>query len=154
LSAPPAAAPAPAAPALPAAPAAPPAAAPAPAAPAGRRSPGADPKFQALKKDVAAKKHAVGASHPPATTEAGAAPAAPVPPKDDQQARGKAAHAEDMNAAQPKEFDKAAFIRAVEQAIANKAPKNLDEADKFGDSGKAEAVKGEVQGKVGEGKDA
>src|SRR3954466_482572 len=34
---------------------------------AGPRTPGADPKFQALKKDVATKKKAVGTSHPPAT---------------------------------------------------------------------------------------
>ncbi|GII62806.1 hypothetical protein Skr01_28910 [Sphaerisporangium krabiense] len=120
----------------------------------GRRSPGADPKFQALKKDVSAKKRAVGSSHPPAAVEAGAAQAAAVPPADDREARGKAAHAEDMDAAQPKEFDKAAFIKAVEEAIAKRAPKNLDEADKFGDSGKAEEVKAEVQGEVGAGKDA
>jgi hypothetical protein len=118
-----------------------------------RRSPGADPKFQALKKDVGAKKRAVGSSHPPASTEATAAQAAAVPPADDQEARGKAAHAEDMDAAEPKEFDKEAFVRAVEKAISDRAPKNLDEADGFGESGKAEEVKAEVQGKVGEGKD-
>ncbi|MFJ5226429.1 hypothetical protein [Streptomyces sp. NPDC088400] len=119
----------------------------------GRRSPGADPKFQALKKDVAAKKQLVGTSHPPARTEATAAQEAAVPPADDQEARGKAAHAEDMDAAQPKEFNKDAFVAAVEKAIADRAPKNLDEADKFGDSGKAEEVKQEVQGKVGEGRE-
>ncbi|MFI9588045.1 HPC2 multi-domain protein [Streptomyces sp. NPDC052236] len=118
----------------------------------GRRSPGADPKFQALKKDVAAKKRVVGTTHPPARTEAVAAQAAAVPPADDQEARGKAAHAEDMDAAQPKEFNKETFVAAVEKAIADRAPKNLDEADHFGDSGKAEEVKQEVQGKVGEGK--
>ncbi|MEV6874227.1 hypothetical protein [Amycolatopsis sp. NPDC051128] len=59
-----------------------------------------------------------------------------------------------MDAAQPKEFDKQEFIQAVKKAIADKAPKNLDEADKFGESGKAEEVKNEVQGKVGDGKDA
>ncbi|WP_421109268.1 hypothetical protein [Streptomyces sp. NEAU-S77] len=121
---------------------------------AGPRSPGADPKFQALKKDVAAKKQRVASSHPPPAAEAGAAQGAAVPPADDQEARGKAAHAEDMDAAQPKEFDKQSFITAVEKAIKDRAPKNLDEADKFGESGKAEEVKTEVQGKVGEGKDA
>ena len=59
-----------------------------------------------------------------------------------------------MNAAKPGEFDKAAFIAAVKKAIAAQAPKNLDEADKFGDSGKADEVKGEVQGKVTDGKKA
>ncbi|OLF09140.1 hypothetical protein BLA60_21450 [Actinophytocola xinjiangensis] len=120
----------------------------------GPRSPGADPKFQALKQDVAAKKRRVASSHPPPAVEAGAAQGAAVPPPDDREARGKAAHAEDMDAAQPKEFDKQSFIAAVEKAIRDRAPKNLDEADKFGDSGKAEEVKTEVAGKVGEGKDA
>jgi hypothetical protein len=120
----------------------------------GPRSPGADPKFQALKKDVTSKKRTVGTSHPPAKAEAGAAQAASVPPADDREARGKAAHAEDMDAAQPKEFAKAEFVKAVEDAVAKKAPKNLDEADSFGESGKAEEVKKEVQTKVGEGKEA
>jgi hypothetical protein len=120
----------------------------------GRRTPGRDPKFQALEADVATKKRAVGSSHPPARVEAHAAQAAAVPPADDREARGKIAHTEDMNAAQPREFDKAAFIRAVGEAIARKAPKNLDEADKFGESGKAEEAKQEIQGQVGEGKDA
>lgn len=121
---------------------------------AGPRSPGADPKFQALKKDVATKKQRVASSHPPATAEAGAAQKAAVPPADDREARGKAAHAEDMDAAEPKAFDKQAFIAAVEKAVRDRAPKNLDEADNFGESGKAEEVKTEVQGKVGEGRDA
>ncbi len=121
---------------------------------AGPRSPGADPKFQALQKDVAAKKRHLGTSHPPAGAEAGAAQAAAVPPPDDREARGKAAHAEDMDAARPKEFDKAAFVKAVEDAVARRAPKNLDEADTFGESGKAGEVKAEVQGKVGSGKEA
>ncbi len=120
----------------------------------GPRSPGADPKFQALKKDVGAKKRHVGSSHPPAKTEAVAAQAASVPPGDDREARGKAAHADDMDAAQPKEFDKTEFVKAVEDAVAKQAPKNLDEADSFGESGKAEQVKKDVQGKVGEGKEA
>ncbi|RSM61994.1 hypothetical protein DMH04_53195 [Kibdelosporangium aridum] len=78
----------------------------------GPRSPGTDPKFQALVKDVNAKKKTVGTSHPPAAAEAGAAQAASVPPADDREARGKAAHAEDMDAAQPKEFNKTEFVKA------------------------------------------
>ncbi|HEX6345583.1 phosphotransferase [Umezawaea sp.] len=120
----------------------------------GPRTPGADPKFQALTKDVTTKKRTIGSSHPPATAEAGAAQAAAVAPSDDQEARGKAAHAEDMDAAQPKEFDKKAFVDAVRKAVADRAPKNLDEADKFGGSGKADEIKTEVQGEVGAGKDA
>ena len=122
------------------------------AAPARRAGPDRDPKFLALKKDVGAKKRAVATSHPPATAEATNAQGAARPPADDKEAQGKAANAEKMDAAQPKEFDKAAFVRAVEEAIAKRAPKNLDEADKFGDSDKPAEAKAEVQGRVGEGK--
>ncbi|MGW0768971.1 HPC2 multi-domain protein [Streptomyces sp. NPDC002676] len=117
-----------------------------------RPGPDADPKFAALKKDVRHKKRSLAASHPPPRTEAGAAQDAALPPKDDEVAQGKTANAERMNEAQPKEFDKEAFIRAVEKAIADKAPKNLDEADKFAGSGKADEVRAEVHGRVGEGK--
>ncbi|HEU0086915.1 MAG TPA: hypothetical protein VFQ77_04595 [Pseudonocardiaceae bacterium] len=118
-----------------------------------RPGPGADPKFAALKRDVRAKQTTL-TKHPPPKTEASAAQGAARPPQDDKEAQGKAANAEKMHTAKPGEFDKAAFIKAVNDAIAKQAPKNLDEADKFGDSGKADAVKGEVQGKVGAGKEA
>ncbi|MET7934187.1 HPC2 multi-domain protein [Streptomyces sp. NPDC005322] len=98
------------------------------------------------------KRRSVAASHPTPQAESGAAQDAARPPKDDEEAQGKAANAEEMNEAKPKEFDKDAFIKAVEKAIAEKAPKNLDEADKFADSGKADEVRAEVQGEVGEGK--
>jgi len=119
---------------------------------AGRTGPGQDPKFAALKQDVQGKQKDL-AAHPPAQAEAKAAQGAAKPPPDDKEAQGKTANAEKMNAAKPGEFDKAAFIKAVNDAIAKQAPKNLDEADKFGDSGKANAVKGEVQGKVNAGKE-
>jgi hypothetical protein len=119
----------------------------------GRGGPGQDPKFAALKRDVKSKQQTLS-KHPPAQAEAKAAQGAAKPPQDDKEAQGKAANAEKMNAAKPGDFDKAAFIKAVNDAIAKQAPKNLDEADKFGDSGKAAAVKGEVQGKVGAGKEA
>ncbi|MEV4847657.1 hypothetical protein AB0K20_31160 [Micromonospora matsumotoense] len=118
-----------------------------------RPGPNADPKFAALKANVRGKQQVLGA-HPPASAEAARAQGAAKPPQDDREAQGKAANAEKMNAAKPGEFDKAAFVRAVNEAIAAQSPKNLDEADKFGDSGKADAVKGQVQGQVGEGKKA
>jgi hypothetical protein len=116
-----------------------------------RGGPASDPKFAALTADVRGKQQRMSA-HPPATAEARAAQGAAKPPQDDKEAQGKAANAEKMNAAKPGEFDKAAFIRAVNEAIAAQAPKNLDEAAKFGDSGKAEAVKGQVAGQVTAGK--
>jgi Skp family chaperone for outer membrane proteins len=120
---------------------------------AGPRSggPDSDPKFAALKADLRGKQKRMSA-HPPATAEARAAQGAAKPPQDDKEAQGKAANAEKMNAAKPGEFDKAAFVRAVNEAIAAQAPKNLDEAAKFGESGKADAVKGQVAGQVTAGK--
>ncbi|MFG1951406.1 hypothetical protein [Micromonospora sp. NPDC048830] len=123
------------------------------AGPVHRPGPQADPKFAALKADVRGKQQSLSA-HPPAQAEAARAQGAAKPPQDDKEAQGKAANAEKMNAAKPGEFDKAAFVRAVNEAIAAQAPKNLDEADKFGDSGKADAVKGQVQGQVTDGKKA
>ncbi|MFI6645488.1 hypothetical protein [Streptomyces sp. NPDC050504] len=73
-------------------------------------------------------------------------------PRDDEEAQGKTANAEKMNEARPGEFDREAFVRAVERAVADKAPKNLDEADRFASSGRADEVRGEVQGRVGEGR--
>ena len=118
-----------------------------------RPGPSADPKFSALKRDVRSKQQILG-KHPPPRSEASAAQGAARPPQDDKQAQGKAANAERMNAAKPGEFNKAAFIAAVNAAIAKQAPKNLEEADEFGTSGKADAVKGEVAGKVEGGRKA
>jgi hypothetical protein len=117
----------------------------------GRAGPDSDPKFAALKADVHGKKKLLSA-HPSPSSEASKAHGAAKPPQDDRQAQGKTANAEKMNAAKPGEFDKAAFVKAVNDAIAQQAPKNLDEADKFGESGKADAVKGQVQGTVADGK--
>ncbi|GLW90575.1 hypothetical protein Aglo03_13910 [Actinokineospora globicatena] len=119
----------------------------------GRGPATTDPRFGAVQQDVTAKEKVMSAHAPPAT-EAAVAAGAAEPPQDDKVAQGKAANAEKMNAAKPGEFDKAKFVRAVEEAIAAQAPKSLDEADKFGDSGKADAVKGQVQGQVSSGKEA
>ncbi|WP_369185237.1 hypothetical protein [Streptomyces sp. Y1] len=119
---------------------------------AGARAPAASSaRFQTVASDVRNKKRAL-AAHPPAARTANAAQAAAKPPADDRVAQGKAANAEKMNAAQPGTFDKAAFVRAVNEAISAQAPKNLDEADKFSGSGRAAAVKGHVQGQVADGK--
>ncbi|MFD7237148.1 hypothetical protein ACFWAT_17820 [Streptomyces syringium] len=111
------------------------------------------PGFREVTADVAAKKQTM-AQHPPAAGESKAAQDAAMAPPDDKQAQGKAAQAEKMNAAKPGEFDKAGFIKAVNDAIAAQAPKNLDEADKFAESGKADKVREQVDGKVGEGKES
>lgn len=117
-----------------------------------RLGPESDPKFLALKKDVARKKRAVATSHQAAPKEAEAAQKAARPPKDDKEAQGKTVNADRMNEAEPKKFDKAAFVQAVKDAVKNKTPQTLDDAEKFVDTGKPEEIKAEVHGKVGEGK--
>ncbi|MGA3525525.1 hypothetical protein [Melissospora conviva] len=123
------------------------------ATPVRRPPASASSKFAAVRADVGRKQKTV-AAHPPARSEAARAQGAAKPPPDDKEAQGKTRNAEKMNAAKPGSFDKAAFITAVNEAIAAQAPKNLDEADKFGDSGRADAVKGQVQGQVAAGTDA
>ncbi len=124
----------------------------APPVPPPAADPKADPKFTAVTGTVRTgaqqlKKHA------PPSQEVGKAQAAAKGPSDDKAGQAKAAQVEKMAAAKPGGFDKAAFIAAVKKAIAAAAPKNLDEADKFATSGKADGVKGEVMSKVSEGKD-
>ncbi|MGW2105543.1 phage tail protein [Streptomyces sp. NPDC001948] len=116
-------------------------------------SPAQAPGFRKVKADVAAKKVRL-AAHTPAATESKSAQDAAVAPPDDKEAQGKAANAEKMNAAKPGEFNKQAFIDAVNKAIDAQAPKNLDQADKFSKSGKADQIKDEVDGKVKDGKDS
>lgn len=116
-------------------------------------SPAQAPAFRSMKASVAAKKTRI-AVHPPAAAESKASQDAAVAPPDDKEAQGKAANAEKMNAAKPGEFDKKAFVDAVNKAIDAQAPKNLDEADKFSKSGKADKVKAEVDGKVTDGKES
>ncbi len=93
-------------------------------------------------------------AHPPAKGEARKAADAALPPAGDRDAQAKAAQVEKMAGAKPAGFDKAAFMAAVRAAIAAKAPKNLDEADRFAESGRADGVKAEVMGNVAKGKDA
>ncbi|MFG2615641.1 hypothetical protein ACGFUS_36365, partial [Streptomyces anulatus] len=96
-------------------------------------SPAQSARFRTMKADVAGKKTRL-AAHAPAGAESKASQDAAVAPPDDKEAQGKAANAEKMNAAKPGEFDKKAFIDAVNKAIDSQAPENLDEADKFAKS--------------------
>ncbi|MFF2894998.1 hypothetical protein [Streptomyces sp. NPDC057966] len=116
-------------------------------------SPAQAPGFRKVKADVTAKGVRL-AHHAPAATESKSAQDAAVAPPDDKEAQGKAANAEKMNAAKPGEFNKQAFIDAVNKAIDAQAPKSLDDADKFSKSGKADKIKGEVDGKVKDGKES
>jgi hypothetical protein len=110
-----------------------------------------DPSFRAVEGDV--KKGATTLKrHEPAKKKVTEAQDAAKAPPDDIESQSKAAKTDTMSAAKPGTFDKAAFMAAVRQAIAAKAPKNLDEADKFASSGNA-GVKAEVTGKVTQSKE-
>lgn len=125
----------------------------APPVPPPPANPHGDPKFAAAASGVRAAGQQLK-KHPPPAEEVGKAQAAAKAPPDDKTGQAKAAQVDAMAAAKPGGFDKAAFIAAVRKAIAATAPQNLDEADKFATSGKADGIKSEVMGKVTAGKDA
>jgi hypothetical protein len=118
-----------------------------------RAAPEADPKFRELTAEVGQKQRALYAPRGGPAAAQDAQDAAVAPP-DDREAQGKTAQAGKMAASPVGTFDKAAFIAAVDQAIAAQAPKTLDDADQFATSGKAAQIKGAVQGHVTEGKRA
>ncbi|MFD4139665.1 hypothetical protein [Streptomyces sp. NPDC058572] len=122
-----------------------------PVAPTGL-TPETDPRFQKVAGDIRAKKNAL-AAHPSTSSQVKAAQDAAKPPGDDKEAQAKAAQAGEMGAAKPGTFDKEAFVAAVSAAIAAKAPKSLDEADKFTQSGKTDEIKSQVSGQVKAGKE-
>ena len=124
----------------------------APPAPPMRPNPKADPRFKKVSGELK-KTSKQTKSHPPGKAEAKKAADAAVPPANDKQAQAKAGQADKMAGAKKGGFDKAAFIAAVKQAIAAAAPKTLEEADEFADSGKAAGVKDQVMGKVAKGKE-
>ena len=124
----------------------------APPVPPPAADPAADPKVRAVTGSVKSAGVALR-KHPPATAEVGKAQAAAKGPPDDKAGQAKAAQVDAMAAAKPGGFDKAAFIAAVRKAIADAAPKNLDDADKFAESGKADGVKSQVMSQVTTGRD-
>jgi hypothetical protein len=129
----------------------------APAAPAGAGARPANPaEHPGFQQAVAQVGHAAATSsaHAPARAKAGEAQAAAVGPANEAASQAKSAQVETMGEAKPKGFDKAAFVRAVQDAVARAAPQNLEEADDFKSSGKAAKVNDEVGGLVGQGKDA
>ena len=122
-----------------------------PAGPAPSRAPSEDPNFQAMKGKAGAAGGQAKA-HQPAAAGASAAQAAAQPPGNDIASQAAGHQVEEMGKQQPGVFDKKAFVAAVKKAIEAAAPKNLEEADEFKESGKAGQVKDEVGGLVKGGK--
>jgi hypothetical protein len=110
-----------------------------------------DPRFQAMQ--GRAKGAAAGSkTHAPPQAGAAAAQAAAEPPGNEVASQASAAQVDEMAEQKPGTFDRKAFIAAVKQAIEAAAPKNLEEASEFKDSGKAGEVKEAVSGQVKDGK--
>jgi hypothetical protein len=92
-------------------------------------------------------------AHLPARAKVAEAQAAAAPPSNEVAAQAGASQVGKMSEAKAGAFDKAAFIAEVAKAIDAASPKNLDQADKLKDSGKAAEVKQQVSGLVATGKD-
>jgi hypothetical protein len=123
----------------------------APPAPKPPLEPQQDPRFNAVTgkiKQVSKKEK----QHAPPKSKVAEAQAAAQPPANDVATQAEAAQVDKMAQQKPGEFNKAAFIAAVRQAIDAAAPKNLSEAADFKDSGKAGQIKGQVSGLVTRGK--
>lgn len=110
-------------------------------------APGDDPRFAKVTgqvKEVSVEEKA----HAPVSAKVAEAQGAAAGPPNEMAAQAGAAQVDQMAAAKPGTFDKAAFIAAVANAIDAASPKNLDEADKLRDSGKSAQVKDQVAGMV------
>jgi Domain of unknown function (DUF4157) len=110
-------------------------------------SPAQDPAFQAVvkKTKAAAKKQK---QHDPAKAQAVASQAAAAPPSNDVSSQAAGKQVGEMDQSKPKPFDRKAFKAALLSKIAATAPKNLEEADEFKESGKVGAIKGDLTGQV------
>jgi hypothetical protein len=121
----------------------------------GEKSPASaeeDPAFQQMvgrAKGVAARQKA----HVPAAAKSAEAQAAAVGPSNEVSSKAAAGQVQEMDQQQPKPFNRVAFKAALMQKIAAITPKNLEEADKFKESGKVAAMKGDLTAKVSEGKE-
>jgi hypothetical protein len=110
-----------------------------------------DPAFQ----HVAAKVHAVAAvqrKHAPAAAKVAQAHTAAVGPPGEVASRAADRHVQEMDRQQPRPFDRAKFKAALLKKIADTAPKNLGEAEKFKESGKLTGTKTGLHGTVQESK--
>ena len=114
-------------------------------------SPHEDPAFNKVAhkaKDTVKK----AKEHPTGKHQSAESQAAAKPPPNDRQAQAEAHQADEMAAAKPGTFDEAAFVTAVDAAMAKAAPKNLDEAGDL--KSRSEGMKETIGDKVSGGKQA
>ncbi len=110
-------------------------------------SPEEDPAFQAVieRTNLAAMKEK---KHAPAKAKASEAQAAAVSPPNEVSSRAADQQVQEMDQQQPKPFDRAGFKAAVLERIAAIAPKTLEQADEFKESGRLDTVKGHLTTQV------
>ena len=106
-----------------------------------------DPRFaRAIEKtSVTARKER---KHAPAKAKAAEVAKAAVPPANDASSQAADAQVKKMDSQKPGEFNKPAFIAAVEKAVDAATPGSLKQATEFKESGKAAEIKGKVSGMV------
>ena len=84
-------------------------------------------------------------AHDPADGEANEAQAAAVSPESELKGQAQSAQVGDMEQAETPGFDEAAFKAKLMEKIAALAPQSADEADNLKESGKVDALKGDLQ---------
>jgi hypothetical protein len=109
--------------------------------------PEADPRFaRAIEKTSTTARRE--RKHAPAKAKAAEVAKAAVPPANDASSQAAEAQVKKMDAQKPGEFNKKAFIAAVEKAVDAATPGSLKQATEFKESGKAGEIKGKVAGMV------
>lgn len=126
---------------------------PAPPVPPTPADPASHPGLRAVRASVKSAASRA-ARHPSPRAAVGVAEKAVEPAADEAEAQAKQERAKTIGSAPTPAFDKAAFIAAVNAAIAKQTPKTLEDAAEFASSGKAESVGAEVKGRVGQSKAA
>ncbi|MBD2503797.1 eCIS core domain-containing protein [Anabaena azotica] len=110
-------------------------------------SPAQDPAFQAVVKKAQAAA-SQQKQHPPAKSKTAEAQAAALPPANDITSKAAGKQVQQMDQQQAKAFNRDAFKTALLAKIEAAAPKNLEQVDKFKESGKLGAVKAALAGQV------
>ncbi len=110
-------------------------------------APTQDPGFRAVVERIKGTAKQMR-QHAPAKTKSTEAQAAAKGPANEVSSKAAANQVQQMDRQQPKPFDRNAFKKALLAKIAAAAPKTLEEADKFKESGKLTNVKGDLTGQV------
>lgn len=118
----------------------------------GSASPEDDPGFQSVVTELAAEGEELQ-SHETPGSAAGAAQGAACGPPNEAASEAAADRVDELDGAEPQEFNKEAFKAAVRSKIEESLPRTQDEAKNFENSGKLEQVQRQVESQVGDERD-